>query len=144
MVISLEWKMLVNVTAIRSILLPYFLAIWCILGSFWYIYHILVCCTIANLATLKYIEAQLAFFTSPKWRPSKQGPRCQLKKLFWAERLKCYPHVSRVTCHVSHMSRVTCHVLFLSPSLSGPAHLLRWVVKTDLAFYFMPGAQQQT
>jgi hypothetical protein len=33
--------------------------------------------------------------------------------------------------------------LFLAPSLSGPTHLLRWVVQTDVAFYFMPGAQQQ-
>jgi hypothetical protein len=33
--------------------------------------------------------------------------------------------------------------IFLSPSLSGPTHLLRWVVQTDVAFYFMPGAQQQ-
>jgi hypothetical protein len=33
--------------------------------------------------------------------------------------------------------------LFLSPSLSGRIHLLGWVVQTDLAFYFMPGAQQQ-
>jgi hypothetical protein len=32
---------------------------------------------------------------------------------------------------------------FLSPSLSGPTHQLRWVVQTDVAFYFMLGAQQQ-
>jgi hypothetical protein len=31
---------------------------------------------------------------------------------------------------------------FLSPSLSGPTHLLRLVVQTDVTFYFMPGAQQ--
>jgi hypothetical protein len=33
--------------------------------------------------------------------------------------------------------------IFMSPSLSGPTHLLRKVVLTDVAFYFMPGAQQQ-
>jgi hypothetical protein len=33
---------------------------------------------------------------------------------------------------------------FLAHSLSGPTHPLIWVVRTDVAFYFMPGAQQQT
>jgi hypothetical protein len=33
---------------------------------------------------------------------------------------------------------------FLSPSLFGPIHLLRWLVQTDVAFYFMPGARHQT
>jgi hypothetical protein len=32
---------------------------------------------------------------------------------------------------------------FLSPSLSSPTHLLRWVVQTDVAFYLMTGAQQK-
>jgi hypothetical protein len=34
--------------------------------------------------------------------------------------------------------------VFLAPSLFGPTRLLKWVVQTDVAFYFMPGAQQQT
>jgi pre-mRNA-processing factor 8 len=30
--------------------------------------------------------------------------------------------------------------MFCCPLFSGPAHLLRWVVRTDVAFYFMRGA----
>jgi hypothetical protein len=31
----------------------------------------------------------------------------------------------------------------MSSSLTGPTHLLRWVVQTDVVFYFMPRAKQQ-
>jgi hypothetical protein len=55
------------------------------------------------------------------------------------------PHpVTLITFSSQQAQRFISSTTFLSPFLSGPAHLLRWVVRTDVAFYFMLGARQQT